>query len=128
MRLPLDTHALIWWLLGDTALSNNAQSCIADDNNEVFVSAASRWEIATKYRIGKLPDAAMFASDVTGAVANQGFGELPVILRGAQLAGELPGDHRDPFDRVLVAQAILADLTLVSNEAIFERWATRQLW
>ncbi len=98
MRLLLDTHALIWWLLGDPALSSNAQSCIADDKNEVFVSAASGWEIATKYRIGKLPDAAMFAADVTGAMANQGFGELPVTLRDAQFAGELPGDHRDPFD------------------------------
>jgi PIN domain nuclease of toxin-antitoxin system len=128
VRLLLDTHALIWWLLGDPALSRNAQSRIADDSNVVFVSAASGWEIATKFRLGKLPRAAVFAADVAGALAAQGFAELPITLRDAQLAGELPGDHRDPFDRMLVAQAILADLTLVSNEAIFDQWSVRRLW
>jgi PIN domain nuclease of toxin-antitoxin system len=128
VRLLLDTHALIWWLIGDPALSGSARSCIADDDNDVFVSAASGWEIATKFRLGKLPRAAALAADVAGVLAGQGFGELPVTLRDAQLAGELPGDHRDPFDRMLVAQAILADLTLVSNEAIFDRWAVRRLW
>lgn len=128
MRLLLDTHALIWWLLGDPALSRNAQSCIADDGNDIFVSAASGWEIATKFRLGKLPGAAVFAADISGALAGQGFDELPVTLRDAQLASELPGEHRDPFDRMLVAQAILADLTLISNETVFDRWAVRCLW
>ena len=128
MRLLLDTHALIWWLLGDPALSPDAKTCIADYGNEVLVSAASGWEISTKHRIGKLPDAAIFAADVSSALASQGFDELPISLRHAQIAGQLPGDHRDPFDRMLVAQAILADLTLVSNERVFDRWAIRRLW
>ncbi len=128
MRLLLDTHALIWWLLGDPALSLDAKACIADNGNEVFVSAASGWEISTKYRIGKLPNAPTFAGDVHAAAASQGFDELPITLRDAEVAGRLPGDHRDPFDRMLVAQAILADLTLVSNEAVFDRWPIRRLW
>jgi PIN domain nuclease of toxin-antitoxin system len=126
--LLLDTHALIWWLLGDPELSVKARTCIADEDNQVFVSAASGWEITTKFRIGKLPMGAMFAADVAGTIAGQRFSELPITLRHAQLAGELPGDHRDPFDRMLVAQAILADLSLVSNETVFDRWATRRLW
>jgi len=128
VRLLLDTHALIWWLLGDPALSRAARSAIADDDNEVIVSAASGWEISTKHRLGKLPGAANLAEDLGGAIASQGFGELPISLRHAQLAGKLPGDHRDPFDRMLVAQAILGGLTVVSNETVFDRWAVRRLW
>jgi PIN domain nuclease of toxin-antitoxin system len=128
VRLLLDTHALIWWLLGDPALSREARSGIADLDNQVFVSAASAWEISTKFRIGKLPNAAMFAADVAGAMAGQGFIEMPITLRQAQLASGLPGNHRDPFDRMLAAQAILADLDLVSNEVTFDRWPIRRLW
>ncbi len=128
MRLLLDTHVLIWWLLGDPGLSIDARTGIADEDNQVFVSAASGWEITTKYRIGKLPKTTMLAADVAEATASQGFSELPVTLRQAQLAGELPGDHRDPFARMLAAQAILADLSLVSNETVFDRYGARRLW
>ena len=128
MRLLLDTHALIWWLAGDPALSANAKAAIHDPGNEVFVSAASAWEIATKFRIGRLPDAGMLATDVRGALVNQGFLELPISVQHGQAAGSLPGPHRDPFDRMLVAQASLADLVLVSNEAVFDRYGVRRLW
>ena len=128
MRLLLDTHALIWWLLGDPELSRNAMAGIGDNDNEVFISAVSAWEISTKYRIGKLPAAAMFAVDVAGAGASQGFDELPISLQHGQLAGSLPGPHRDPFDRMLAAQALLADLVLVSNETVFDRYGVRRLW
>jgi PIN domain nuclease of toxin-antitoxin system len=128
VRLLLDTHALIWWLLGDPGLSRHARAGIADNDNEVFVSAASAWEISTKYRIGKLPEAGIFAADVAGAAASQGFDELPINLRHGQLAGSLPGPHRDPFDRMLAAQALLADLVLVSNETVFDRYGVRRLW
>ena len=73
MRLLLDTHALLWWLAGEEALSEAARAAIGDPDNEVFVSAASAWEIATKYRLGRLPGAALVAADIAGAVANQGF-------------------------------------------------------
>jgi PIN domain nuclease of toxin-antitoxin system len=78
VRLLLDTHALIWWLAGDPSLSANAKAAMIDPESEVFVSAASAWEIATKYRIGRLPQAAALALDVPGALASQGFIELPI--------------------------------------------------
>lgn len=128
MRLLLDTHALIWWLLGDSALSAAARASISDPDNEVMISAASAWEISTKHRIGKLPAAAVLAADVAGAIASQGFAELPITVREAERAGRLPGPHRDPFDRMLIAQALSLELTLVSNEAVFDRYAVRRLW
>jgi PIN domain nuclease of toxin-antitoxin system len=124
----LDTHALIWWLLGDPELSRNARAGIADNDNAVFISAVSAWEIFAKYRIGKPPAAAIFAADVAGAAESQGFDELPINLHPGQLAGNLPGPHRDPFDRMLAAQALLADLVLVSNETVFDRYGVRRLW
>jgi PIN domain nuclease of toxin-antitoxin system len=128
VRLLLDTHALIWWLAGDRQLSAVARGAIGDAANEVLVSAASAWEITTKFRIGKLPEAALLAADVAGAVASQGFSELPISLGHAQAAGSLPGTHRDPFDRVLAAQAVHDKLTLVSNDAIFDGYAVARLW
>jgi PIN domain nuclease of toxin-antitoxin system len=128
VRLLLDTHALIWWLAGDPSLSAGAKAAISDPENEVFVSAASAWEIATKYRIARLPQAAALALDVSGALASQGFIELPITVLHGQTAGGLPGPHRDPFDRMLIAQATLVDLVLVSNEVVFDRYAVRRLW
>ena len=127
MRLLLDTHVLIWWLAGDLLLSASAKAAIADPGNEAFVSAASAWEIATKSRIGKLPQAAALA-DLSGVLGGQGFVELPITVRHGQAAGSLPGPHRDPFDRMLIAQAVLVDLVLVSNEAVFDRYGVRRLW
>jgi len=128
VRLLLDTHALIWWLLGDNSLSAVARGAIADPGNDVFVSAASAWEISTKYRIGKLPGAAVLAANVAGAVSAQGFTEMPISIRQGQIAGSLPRIHQDPFDRMLIAQAISNDLTLVSNDAIFRPYAIALLW
>jgi PIN domain nuclease of toxin-antitoxin system len=128
LRLLLDTHAVIWWLAGDTALTRIARDAISDETNDVFVSAASSWEIATKHRIGKLPQAAMLAADIPGAIARQGFQELAITLRHAQIAGALPGPHRDPFDRMLIAQALHEQMTLVSQEHIFSRYGAQLLW
>jgi PIN domain nuclease of toxin-antitoxin system len=128
LRLLLDTHALLWWLLGDETLSLTAREAIADPANDVFVSAASAWEIATKHRIGKLPIAAGIAANVERAVATQGFMELPVTIRDGQVAGGLPAIHKDPFDRMLIAQAVLDDLVLVSNEVLFNAYGVARLW
>ena len=128
MQLLLDTHALIWWLAADDALSATARSAIEDQANDVFVSAASAWEIATKHRIGRLPGAALLAADVAGFVAAQGFNELPVSIRHGQIAGSLPPIHKDPFDRMLIAQAVVTDMTLVSNEALFNAYGVARLW
>lgn len=92
------------------------------------MSAASAWEIATKHRLGKLPSAAALVADIGGAIAAQGFAELPISLAHAERAGALPGPHRDPFDRMLIAQAMLDDLVLVSNDTAFDAYGARRLW
>jgi PIN domain nuclease of toxin-antitoxin system len=101
VRLLLDTHALLWWLDGDRRLSRKARGAIADEDNPIFVSAATAWEIATKARLGKVPGAAAVAEDVVGAAASQGFSPLDITMLNAQRAGRLPGAHRDPFNRML---------------------------
>ena len=128
MRLLLDTHALIWWLAGDEALSLRARVAIADEANSVAVSAASAMEIATKFRIGKLPQAELLARNFEGIVASQGFDELPITLHHARLAGEMNIAHKDPFDRFLIAQAQAENLVLISNEVLFDSFAVQRLW
>jgi PIN domain nuclease of toxin-antitoxin system len=128
MRLLLDTHAFLWWLDGDELLPAPARDAIADTLNDVLVSAASVWEIATKFRIGKLPGAAEVAADVPKCIAQQGFESVSVTTQHAQRAGSLLGTHRDPFDRMLIAQACLDDLILVSNETLFDAYGVRRLW
>ncbi|MFZ5478819.1 MAG: type II toxin-antitoxin system VapC family toxin [Myxococcota bacterium] len=128
MRLLLDTHALLWWLAGDEQMSPRAREAIGDPGAEVYVSAASAWEIATKVRIGKLPGAASLVPGIAAVLASQRFTGLPVAVDHAERAGSLAVDHRDPFDRVLVAQALSEDLTLVSNERLFDAFGVRRLW
>jgi PIN domain nuclease of toxin-antitoxin system len=128
VRLLLDTHVLLWWLAGDEALSDAARGAIGDPDNEIFVSAAAAWEIATKYRLGRLPGAAIVAADIAGAVASQGFIELPINIRDGQTAGGLSAIHKDPFDRMLIAQAIAADMVIVSNEGLFNAYGVARLW
>ncbi|HVZ23590.1 MAG TPA: type II toxin-antitoxin system VapC family toxin [Vicinamibacterales bacterium] len=128
MRLLLDTHALLWWLDGDRRLSVRARRLIGDETNAVLVSAASAWEITTKFRLGKLPGAADVAADVLGCVAGQGFLTLDISVLHAQRAGGLPGLHRNPFDRMLVAQAQLEDIAIVSDDAVFDGCGVRRVW
>ncbi len=128
MRLLLDTHTLIWWLAGDEALSRSAREAIADEANTIAVSAASAMEVATKFRIGKLPGAALLAHDFEGIVAAQGFAELSITVLHARLAGAMNIAHKDPFDRLLIAQAQAEDMALVSNEALFDSFAVKRIW
>lgn len=128
MRLLLDTHAFLWWLAGDEALPVNVRKTIGEESIEVFISAASAWEIATKHRIGKLPGVSSIVADLDATIASQGFVGLPISMRHGQAAGSLPGPHRDPFDRMLIAQAMLEDLVLVSNELTFDAYGVKRLW
>ncbi|MFM6933372.1 MAG: type II toxin-antitoxin system VapC family toxin [Novosphingobium sp.] len=128
MNLLLDTHALIWWLAGDQALSTKARKAMADEDNAIFVSAASAMEVATKFRIGKLPDAELLAREFEAILADQGFAELPIAVRHARMAGEMNIAHKDPFDRLLIAQAQAEDMVLVSNDALFDGFAVKRLW
>ncbi len=128
MDLLLDTHAFLWWVAGDAGLSTAARVAIGEPGNAVFVSAASAWEIATKFRIGKLPGAVAIAADLERVLAAQGFLHLPISLAHGQAAGALPGPHKDPFDRMLIAQAMLDGIVLVSNETQFDAYGVRRLW
>jgi PIN domain nuclease of toxin-antitoxin system len=127
MRLLLDTHTLLWWVSNHPGLSAAADRALNDPAHEVFVSAASAWEVTTKARLGKL-NAGPLAHDFAGEVARQGFLPLPVTLDHGQRAGNLPGAHRDPFDRMLIAQAQAENLVLVSNEALFDTFGVQRLW
>lgn len=128
MRLLLDTHTFLWWLSGSERLPDSARSAIADEANEILVSAASAWEITTKHRLGKLLGSELIAQDVPSGIAAQGFTELDITVRDASRAGGLAGPLRDPFDRMLIAQALVHDLVLVSNETVFDRYGARRLW
>ncbi len=128
MRILLDTHAFLWWLAGSDRLSAVALDAIADPGNDILISAASAWEITTKHRLGKLPGADVVVQDVAGCIASQGFQELPISVRNGERAGRLPGPHRDPFDRMLIAQALTFDFPLVSIEAIFDRYGVNRVW
>ncbi|MDP9284744.1 MAG: type II toxin-antitoxin system VapC family toxin [Actinomycetota bacterium] len=112
MRLLLDTSTLLWWLDGNAKLGPSARAAIADPDNEVFVSSASAWEISVKRASGKLES----PFDVASALERNHLTDLPVEVDHAVAAGELPRHHKDPFDRMLVAQAQLEQLTLVTAD------------
>jgi len=128
MRLLLDTHALIWFLAGRPELPQRCREAVADEAAEVHVSAAGAWETTTRFRLGKPPPAASLAADFVGDAARNGFLGLPVTVRHGALAGRIRDDRRDPVDRMLIAQALVEDLVLVSNEAVFDRFGVRRLW
>jgi PIN domain nuclease of toxin-antitoxin system len=112
MRLLLDSHTLVWWLAEDSKLAPTATKAIDSSSNEVMVSAASVWEIEIKRTIGKLP----LRGDVALHIQAAGFTPLAMTYRHAHAAGRLPRHHRDPFDRMLVAQAQLEDAALVTSD------------
>ncbi|HEV8144871.1 MAG TPA: type II toxin-antitoxin system VapC family toxin [Bryobacteraceae bacterium] len=111
LNLLLDTHVLLWWLANDAQLSKRARSAIVEAD-KIYVSAASVWEIAIKSASGKLRAPA----DLEGLMASNGFLELPISIAHASAAGKLPRLHPDPFDRMLVAQAQIESLTLLTND------------
>lgn len=128
LRLLLDTHAFYWWSTTNTALSAGAKDAIADNRNQVFVSAVTGWEIVAKFRSGKAPDFESVAGDVAGAIAAQGMTELPLTVRHAEAAANLPTHHKDPMDRFIIAQAVAEDMTIVTADAAFARYEVKCLW
>lgn len=128
MRALLDTHALLWWLSDDAALTKAARKVIADTKNSLIISAASAWEIAIKVRLGRLPTAADLVADFAGYVEREGFELLSMSAEHGIRAGLLPGLHKDPFDRMLIAQAQAENIPIISNEAVFESYGIRCLW
>ena len=115
MKFLLDTHTLLWWLSDNPTLTNEARNAIANGENLIFVSAVSAWEIAIKKAIGKLvaPD------DLASALVVNAFQSLPITIEHGIAAGVLPQYHKDPFDRMLVAQAKLEQLTIITRDPQF---------
>lgn len=128
MGALLDTHALIWWMIGDERFSRELRQRLGHPEQDVFVSAASAWEIATKVRIGKLDVPKALLRDFAQAIEGLGFLPLPIGLRHGADAGQMRSSHRDPFDRILAAQAHVEGLDLVSCDPAFEALGVKTLW
>lgn len=128
MKVLLDTHTLLWWWTDDVQLSATARATIQDESNTVMVSAASAWEIATKYRLGKLPIGAETLYRFDELVTVDGFSHLAINYQQAIHAGAYPQGHRDPFDRILAAQAELERVPLVTADPALLRFPIQCLW
>jgi PIN domain nuclease of toxin-antitoxin system len=118
MNLLLDTHVVLWWLADDPELKPNARSAISDTSNLVHISAVSLWEIVIKQGLGKL----QLPEDWADILMREPFGQLPINFRHVLTVGKLPAIHRDPFDRLLVAQCLVEELTLVTRDTTLQRY------
>ncbi len=128
VRLLLDTHALLWWAFGSPELSGRANALIADRSNTILVSSASAWEVSTKYRLGRLPEASVLVQDMAGWFERAGLVELPITVAHAERAGALPQPHRDPFDRMLAAQSLLEQVPILGRDEALQAFGVRLVW
>jgi len=128
IKVLLDTHALLWWLFDDPRLSQRARKVIASPDSAVFMSSASAWEIATKYRLGKLPEAKEVVENLPDLLRMNKMEELPISMAHAIVAGSLSIAHRDPFDRMLIAQAQLESMPVVTTDAQFKGHNIQIIW
>lgn len=128
MKLLLDTHAFLCAVMQPAQLSAKVRKRIGDSSTELAVSAASAWEIATKFRLGKLADARVLVDDFDDIVRQLGAGILPISHVHALVAGSYPQPHRDPFDRILAAQAQVERLPLVSKDRALRQFDVELFW
>ena len=128
MRYLLDTHAFLWWLFDDPKLSSISRKIIQDPKHRISISSASAWEIATKYRLGKLPEAGEVATDIPGWIHKAGFESMPITPEHTQLAGSWRVKHRDPFDRMLAAQSKCENTPLVTIDKAFALFKIEKIW
>jgi PIN domain nuclease of toxin-antitoxin system len=128
LRLLLDTHTFLWFTLGDPQISAAALAAINDLGNDKLVSPVTYWEIAIKVSINKLVVTVPYEDFLHRGIVLNGFGVLHVEPRHTARVAKLPFHHKDPFDRLLIAQALVDDLTLVSNEALFASYGVKRLW
>lgn len=128
VRYLLDTHALLWWAFGAPELSARASALIEDRANDIYVSSASAWEIATKFRLGRLPEVAVLVQDMPGWFERAGVTELPITVAHAQRAGTLPQPHRDPFDRMLAAQALIEEVPIIGRDEALRDFGVALAW
>jgi PIN domain nuclease of toxin-antitoxin system len=128
VKVLVDTHALLWWMFDDSRLSKRARAVLRDPGNSVCVSSASAWEIATKYRLGRLDSAQPLLEDFSGWLSKAGFVELAITSGHAIVAGNWDTPHRDPFDRLLAAQSVMEELRLVTRDPVFEDFGLEPMW
>jgi PIN domain nuclease of toxin-antitoxin system len=128
VRVLLDTHALIWWLFDDPKLPPAARRTIRDPANEVLVSCVSAWEVATKHRLGKLTEAGDLPDRFEYYVTAARLRDLPISMSHALAAGRLPGPHKDPFDRMLIAQSMLERVEIVTGDPVFLDYGAKVIW
>ena len=128
MRFLFDSHALVWFLLGDTRLPARLRATIEQPDLEVFISAVCAWEIASKVRRGKWPEAADIPAMIDVLTDANTFQPLPITIRHARIAGYLPGRHRDPFDRMLAAQSQAESMHLMTADPVFQEFGVQVLW
>ena len=128
MRLLLDTHTFLWFLLNDSRLSNAARTLIEAPANDVEVSPASYWEIAIKIGLGKYVLPEPFETFMDREIAANDFEILPILPRHAARSISLPKHHKDPFDRLLVAQAIVEGIPIISSDGILDAYGLTRIW
>jgi len=128
VRVLLDTHTLIWAKISPASLSRQVAQIISDPRNEILVSAATAWEIATKVRLGKLPGAESLERNFLETIADSGYTLLSIDAESALRAGRLIEDHGDPFDRIIAAQALAMDIPVLSKDTELDAFGVRRLW
>jgi PIN domain nuclease of toxin-antitoxin system len=127
MQILIDTHTLVWWMVDSSRLSRRASEILSDPSNSILVSAVVAWELAMKVNAGKIHPPTLI-SLLEGALAQQVFAELPISLEHAVRAGLLPLHHRDPFDRLLVAQAQAMGAPVLSADRALDAYDVRRVW
>ena len=128
MKVLLDTHAFLWWVTDDARLSDTARDVIADGANEIHFSAASGWEIAIKARLGRLKIPDDLTRFMTGQIEQNGFRSLAIELVHALRVHALDDHHRDPFDRMLVAQSLVENLPIIGRDAQISSYGVEMIW
>ena len=128
MKMLLDTHAFLWFIAGDSKLSNNARTSIEDDSNEKIVSMASMWEMAIKISIERLTLSEPFELLIPRQLQINGFELLPIRFEHVSRVSSLPFHHRDPFDRLLLSQCIVEKCAIISGDTAFDSYKVERLW
>ena len=128
MRLILDTHAFLWWITDDPQLSSRARHVIGNRDNELFLSVASAWEIAIKTRIGRIRLRERPDRFIPDQLSRNGISPLPIEISHALHTARLPTIHRDPFDRLIIAQCVLEKLPIVTRDTIIPRYKVETIW
>ena len=128
MRVLLDTSTMLWWFAGDAKLSTTARNVLSDDDTIILVSAASAWEICAKVRIGKLPTGHDLCENFLNIMTEHQFEPLAITVEHGRLAGRMAGAHKDPFDRILAAQALVENVPLVTSDPAFVAFGVKVVW